>query len=109
FFFFQAEDGIRDGHVTGVQTCALPILAMDEPQIPPKPADAQMLAMATIWASAGFGGICGSSIATAATFAKVAYPSMKKFGYSDRDRKSVVEGKSVEIGGSDSSVTAEWI
>src|SRR5207253_8293276 len=24
--FFQAEDGIRDGHVTGVQTCALPIL-----------------------------------------------------------------------------------
>src|SRR5690625_6782564 len=26
-FFFQAEDGIRDGHVTGVQTCALPISA----------------------------------------------------------------------------------
>src|SRR5690625_5419720 len=30
-FFFQAEDGIRDGHVTGVQTCALPIyLIKDE-------------------------------------------------------------------------------
>src|SRR5207253_8548972 len=28
FFFFQAEDGIRDGHVTGVQTCALPISAL---------------------------------------------------------------------------------
>src|SRR3989449_8758931 len=27
FFFFQAEDGIRDVAVTGVQTCALPILA----------------------------------------------------------------------------------
>src|SRR5690606_7647409 len=27
-FFFQAEDGIRDFHVTGVQTCALPILAL---------------------------------------------------------------------------------
>src|SRR6266568_556956 len=27
FFFFQAEDGIRDGTVTGVQTCALPICA----------------------------------------------------------------------------------
>src|SRR5207253_7549766 len=27
YFFFQAEDGIRDGHVTGVQTCALPISA----------------------------------------------------------------------------------
>ena len=25
FFFFQAEDGIRDTSVTGVQTCALPI------------------------------------------------------------------------------------
>src|SRR5260370_17592833 len=25
FFFFQAEDGIRDSSVTGVQTCALPI------------------------------------------------------------------------------------
>src|SRR5437660_8831954 len=29
-FFFQAEDGIRAGHVTGVQTCALPILALFE-------------------------------------------------------------------------------
>src|SRR5690625_2338342 len=28
YFFFKAEDGIRDGHVTGVQTCALPILPM---------------------------------------------------------------------------------
>src|SRR2546422_10982812 len=30
-FFFQAEDGIRDVAVTGVQTCALPILFLDEP------------------------------------------------------------------------------
>src|SRR6266481_8026248 len=29
FFFFQAEDGIRDGTVTGVQTCALPISEND--------------------------------------------------------------------------------
>src|SRR5436309_7188444 len=28
FFFFQAEDGIRDFHVTGVQTCALPICGL---------------------------------------------------------------------------------
>src|SRR5690606_39758015 len=28
-FFFQAEDGIRDFHVTGVQTCALPIFKLD--------------------------------------------------------------------------------
>src|SRR5256885_12068031 len=30
FFFFQAEDGIRDYKVTGVQTCALPILHADD-------------------------------------------------------------------------------
>ena len=42
------------------------------------------LAMATIVACAGFGAICGSSIATAATMAKVAYPSMRQLGYSDR-------------------------
>src|SRR5690606_42008700 len=30
FFFFQAEDGIRDFHVTGVQTCALPIWRVAE-------------------------------------------------------------------------------
>src|SRR2546429_28583 len=29
FFFFQAEDGIRDVAVTGVQTCALPILSRE--------------------------------------------------------------------------------
>src|SRR5438128_12117989 len=29
FFFFQAEDGIRDATVTGVQTCALPIFRSD--------------------------------------------------------------------------------
>jgi tripartite ATP-independent transporter DctM subunit len=41
------------------------------------------LAMSTIVGCAGFGAICGSSIATAATFAKVSYPSMRRFGYSD--------------------------
>src|SRR5207344_1965097 len=34
FFFFQAEDGIRDADVTGVQTCALPI---SRPSSPPGP------------------------------------------------------------------------
>src|SRR5215475_15326973 len=29
-FFFQAEDCIRDFHVTGVQTCALPIFGLDD-------------------------------------------------------------------------------
>src|SRR5690606_4337579 len=30
YFFFQAEDGIRDFHVTGVQTCALPIFTKND-------------------------------------------------------------------------------
>src|SRR5436309_9162221 len=32
FFYFQAEDGIRDFHVTGVQTCALPISVVQSTQ-----------------------------------------------------------------------------
>ena len=41
------------------------------------------LAMATIVACGGFSAICGSSLATAATMAKVAMPSMRRYGYSD--------------------------
>src|SRR5690606_10060304 len=53
FFFFQAEDGIRDFHVTGVQTCALPIF-------PGKPG---LVAAGGVigWASAIFG-IGGGSL-----------------------------------------------
>src|SRR5207249_5934768 len=40
FFFFQAEDGIRDRNVTGVQTCALPIL--DEGVATPEAVDQVM-------------------------------------------------------------------
>src|SRR3712207_8009767 len=36
FFFFQAEDGIRDIGVTGVQTCALPILLIAMPSVGPQ-------------------------------------------------------------------------
>ena len=38
-FFFQAEDGIRDTSVTGVQTCALPILGIKLKAGPPGPTD----------------------------------------------------------------------
>ncbi|MSQ20724.1 MAG: TRAP transporter large permease [Betaproteobacteria bacterium] len=48
------------------------------------------LAMSTIVACAGFGAICGSSVATAATMARVAYPPMKKLGYSDKLAASVI-------------------
>ncbi len=41
------------------------------------------VAMSTIGASAGFGAICGSSLATASSMTKVAYPELKKAGYSE--------------------------
>ncbi len=39
------------------------------------------LGVATVLACGGFAAICGSSVATAATFAGVAYPEMRRFGY----------------------------
>lgn len=41
------------------------------------------LAMATVVACGGFGAICGSSVATAATMSRVAIPEMRRLGYSD--------------------------
>ncbi len=41
------------------------------------------LALSTMVTCAGFSAVCGSSLATAATMSKVAYPSMKQYGYSD--------------------------
>ena len=42
------------------------------------------LALATVLACGGFSAVCGSTLATAATMAKVAMPPMKRFNYSDR-------------------------
>src|SRR6266576_758449 len=63
FFFFQAEAGIRDLYVTGVQTCALPI----------------------------FDHVAGAL--------DVGQPLALGIGGHVVDRKSVVEGKSVDLGG----------
>ena len=52
------------------------------------------LAMASIIASGGFGSICGSSIATAATMTRVAYPEMKAHGY-----KSTLATGAIAFGG----------
>ncbi|MHA1536183.1 MAG: TRAP transporter large permease [Alphaproteobacteria bacterium] len=48
------------------------------------------LAMGTIGACAGFGSICGSSLATAATMARVAVPEMRRYGYDERIATGVV-------------------
>jgi len=52
------------------------------------------LAMATIGASAGFGSICGSSLASAATMSMIAVPEMNRFGYDER-----LSTGSVAVGG----------
>ena len=42
------------------------------------------VAMAAVGACAGFGAICGSSLATAATMSRVALPELRRYGYSGR-------------------------
>src|SRR2546422_6931644 len=62
FFFFQAEDGIRDVAVTGVQTCALPILFAASPSIGEKRRPAQLLSSRLLAANLleHLGGVLGS-------------------------------------------------
>src|SRR5439155_16968302 len=48
---FQAEDGIRDGHVTGVQTCALPIFAYKGKQVNPQQAGRDLKVRAVLTGS----------------------------------------------------------
>ena len=48
------------------------------------------LAMATVGACAGFGAICGSSLATASTMTRVSIPQMRRHGYSDAVASGIV-------------------
>src|SRR2546423_13839743 len=74
FFFFQAEDGIRDKLVTGVQTCALPILGRQHPR------------------TQGARAAAGDRLADWRTAARAPTDEHE-------DRKSVVEGKRGDLGG----------
>src|SRR5256885_3706066 len=92
FFFFQAEDGIRDYKVTGVQTCALPIC-------PPRPRPLRDAEIAEcrggfhrrplFRSGRGRGGRSGSAGAGGGA----------GFGGLLVDRERVGEGKGVEFGG----------
>src|SRR5256885_11848926 len=53
FFFFQAEDGIRDYKVTGVQTCALPIYRVVLNEINTIPGFTATSAYARLWEATG--------------------------------------------------------
>src|SRR5256885_16099510 len=90
--FFQAEAGIRDYKVTGVQTCALPIFSRR-----------YRLALAL--------GACTALFASSAFAQDISVTFGQGGGLTERvlqlippltvlDRKSVVEGKSVDVGGS---------
>src|SRR6266508_4913679 len=59
FFFFQAEDGIRAGHVTGVQTCALPI-SPDRTGIQAKRLAGDLVGDASLRDQGWRGGACSS-------------------------------------------------
>src|SRR5258708_10447485 len=54
FFFFQAEDGIRDDLVTGVQTCALPISSLARGYARGEAVDTAPTARAILFFFAGF-------------------------------------------------------
>src|SRR3712207_8300652 len=93
-FFFQAEDGIRDIGVTGVQTCALPIYGQSK-----------------INAAYALGGPA-LAIETVESYLDVQINHLVEVNFENfpalidslggvtvKDRKSVVEGKSVDLGG----------
>src|SRR6476620_4342623 len=72
FFFFQAEDGIRDIGVTGVQTCALPILRVQKRAWLPSPVadgpdEVRRLVRHVLMAGADFIKICATGGITSVT------------------------------------------
>src|SRR3712207_9393290 len=94
-FFFQAEDGIRDIGVTGVQTCALPILGVE--------AAVRRVVVLPMALGAhlevrhrGSGPVIGYREGYSEPWTAIGAVGGR---VSVADRKSVVEGKSVDLGG----------
>src|SRR3712207_9193935 len=114
-FFFQAEDGIRDIGVTGVQTCALPISVQpdDGGRVPVGPGG-ELLADPRGLPGGGVGEavaeglragamlLAGGSRLGAESALPAQRPSLALAG-PRLDRTSAVSGKSVELGGCRSS------
>src|SRR5256886_13176330 len=93
FFFFQAEDGIRDLTVTGVQTCALPISRHAARQRRPDGrCDRTPPPLRGVGRAVAGRRAPDRPAAAAAPLGPLARRSF-------RDRKSVVEGKRVDLGG----------
>src|SRR5690606_39644938 len=77
-FFFQAEDGIRDFHVTGVQTCALPICPASPGSIRPRAVSRRLRTVAT-----GRGSVIAGIVAAAS----VRRPSAPLFRRRSEERR----------------------
>src|SRR5204863_6691207 len=88
FFFFQAEDGIRDLYVTGVQTCALPILTGHI-----------RLRAPTHLTVRSHGSHSAHAEASRHPRRRAAPDGGDGEALGGEDRKSVVKGKSVDLGG----------
>src|SRR2546428_10816995 len=88
YFFFQAEDGIRDLIVTGVQTCALPISSWAAMPLP------QSRTSGAPPVSAG-----GSSTRTGRPTTSASSQPTRSSSAPGSDRKSVGEGKRGDLGG----------
>src|SRR5690625_7327911 len=88
YFCFQAEDGIRGGHVTGVQTCALPISCCTSLPTPLPPGAARLVG----GPEAEYGG--GRCPGMGRSRPRITAGGRR----SRRDRKSVVEGEREDLG-----------
>src|SRR3712207_8237626 len=93
FVFFQAEDGIRDIGVTGVQTCALPISAVVVATT------AGCSTRAPESSGGGGEGEGGAASGEVLTDIGIEGETIRLGVLTDLDRKSVVEGKRVDLGG----------
>src|SRR5690606_40591392 len=94
-FFFQADDGIRDFHVTGVQTCALPIFP--DTRNGAGRTFCAVLRDLTAWKKAERELLDAKRAAERASTQKSDF--LARISHEVRDRKSVVEGRTVEVGG----------
>src|SRR5205807_7607678 len=82
-FFFQAEDGIRDYKVTGVQTCALPIWKVHRSR-----RDARWLEFSVLWANERFLDPGQADLAYRSRAARRALCPLNRAAQARRDRKS---------------------
>src|SRR5690606_39455106 len=103
---FQAEDGIRDFHVTGVQTCALPISSTRKAtklSNPSRDAIATSLRRVAAPPQSGMGFESLDGFDNFVAFLVLDALISNRDRHEQKDRKSVVEGKSVDVAGSRST------